>query len=135
MGMVKLMRLLSVTNPVALAALVVMWGRAAMMEGHAVGGAVGVAFAVVLMWCVSAAMWAVKGVSMLVKPVAYLVACVLLAVALATVPGGGVSRAWGAVALVGMGADRLLAEVLGVIMRARMFESFASRRKGEGVVL
>lgn len=162
MGVVKLMRALSVANPVALAALVGMWGRAAMMEGRAVGGAVGVAFAVVLMWCVSAAMWAVKGVSMmvrtvregggilprvswrkelfeardeLVKPVAYLVACVLLAVALATVPGGGVSRAWGAVALVAMGADRLLAEVLGVIMRARMFESFASRRKGEGVVL
>ena len=57
MGMVKVMRVLSVVNPLVLAVLVGLWGRAAVMEGRAVGGAVGVVFAVVLVWCVSAAMW------------------------------------------------------------------------------
>ena len=64
-------------------------------------------------------------------PVVYLVACVLLAVALGIVPGGGVSRVWGAVVLAAMGADRLLCEVLSVIMRARLFASFAVRYAGE----
>lgn len=63
----------------------------------------------------------------LVKPVIYLASCVLLAVALATVPGGGVSRAWGVAALVVMGADRLLCEALSAVMRARLFASIAQR--------
>lgn len=161
MVMVKVMRVLSVVNPLVLAVLVGLWGRAAVMEGRVVGGAVGVVFAVVLVWCVSAAMWAGKGVSImemmmregggsiprvswrkellgardnLVVPVVYLVACVLLAAALGIVPGGGVSRVWGAVVLAAMGADRLLCEVLSVIMRARLFASFAVRYAGEGDV-
>lgn len=156
------MRVLSVVNPLVLAVLVGLWGRAAMMEGRVVGGAAGVVFAVVLVWCVSAAMWMGKNVPMtarmvradggsvprvswrkelseardeLVKPVIYLALCVLLAVALATVPGGGVSRVWGVAALVVMGADRLLCEALSVVMRARMFASFAQRHADRGGVL
>lgn len=161
MGMVKVMRVLFVVNPLVLAVLVGLWGRAAVMEGRAVGGAAGIAFAVALASGVSAAMWAGKNVPMmarivradggsvprvswrkelseargdLVKPVIYLAFCALLAVALATVPGGGVSRAWGVAALVVMGADRLLCEVLSVIMWARLFASFAVRYAGEGDV-
>ena len=55
-------------------------------------------------------------------------------VMLATLPGGGVSRAWGVAALVAMGADGLLCEVLSVIMRARMFASFAQRHADRGGV-
>lgn len=162
MGMVRVMCVLSVVNPLVLAVLVGLWGRAAMMEGRAVGGAAGVVFAVVLASGVSAAMWMGKNVPMmawmvradggsvprvswrkelseargeLVKPVIYLAMCVLLAVALATVPVGGVSRAWGVAALVVMGADRLLCEALCVVMRARMFASFAQRHADRGGVL
>lgn len=158
MGMVKLMRVLSVVNPLVLAVLVGLWGRAAMMEGRAVGGSAGVVFAIVLASGVSAAMWMGKNVPMmawmiradggsvprvswrkelseardeLVKPVIYLAACVLLAVALATVPGGGVSRAWGVAALVATGADRLLCETLSAVMRARMFASHVARHSGK----
>lgn len=158
-GMVKVMRVLSVVNPIVLAILVGLWGRAAMMEGRAVGGAEGVVFAIVLASGVSAAMWMGKNVPMmvrivrheggsvprvswrkelseargdLVKPVIYLAACALLAVALATVPGGGMSRAWGAGALVWMGADRLLCEALCVVMRARLFASLAQRHADRG---
>lgn len=160
--MLKVMRVLSVVNPLVLAVLVGLLGRAAMMEGNAVGGAAGVVFAIALASGVSAAMWAGKDVPMmvwmvrhdggsvprvpwrkelfearddLVKPAIYLAACVLLAVALATVPIGGVSRAWGVAALVVMGADRLLCEALSVIMRARLFESFAMRHACRGDVL
>ena len=122
MGMLKLMRVLSVVNPLVLAVLVGACGRAAMMEEHVVGGAAGVAFVVALVSAASAVMWMSKGAHMmariarhdgdsvprvswrkelsearddLVKPVIHLAACVLLAVMLATVPGGGSSRAWG----------------------------------------
>lgn len=161
MGMLKLMRVLSVVNPLVLAVLVGACGRAAMMEGHVVGGAAGVAFVVALVSAASAVMWMSKDAHMmariarhdgdsvprvswrkelsearddLVKPVIYLAACVLLAVMLATVPGGGASRAWGVAALLAMGADGLLCEVLSVIMRARLFASFAQRHADRGGV-
>ena len=113
------------------------WART-MMEGHVVGGAAGVTFVVALVSAASAVMWVSKGARMmariarhdggslprvswrkelsearddLVKPVIYFAACVLLAVMLATLPGGGVSRAWGVAALLAMGADGLLCEI------------------------
>lgn len=66
-GMVKVMRVLSVVNPIVLAILVGLWGRAAMMEGRAVGGAAGIAFAVVLASGVSTAMWMGKDVPMMAR--------------------------------------------------------------------
>lgn len=154
--------MLSVVNPLVLAVLVGLCGRASMMEGYVVGGSAGVVFVAVFASAFSAVMWMSKDVPMmartvrhdggsvprvswrkelsearddLVKPVIYLASCVLLAVMLATVTGGGVSRAWGVAALVVMGADGLLCEVLSVIVRARMFASFAQRHAYRGDVL
>ena len=56
MGMLKLMRVLSVVNPLVLAVLAGACGRATMMEGHVVGGAAGVTFVVALVSAASAVM-------------------------------------------------------------------------------
>lgn len=67
MGMLKLMRVLSVVNPLVLAVLVGACGRAAMMEEHVVGGAAGVAFVVALVSAASAVMWMSKGAHMMAR--------------------------------------------------------------------
>lgn len=46
-GMLRLMRVLSVVNPLVLAVLVGLCGRASMMEGYVVGGSAGVVFVAV----------------------------------------------------------------------------------------